>query len=32
VKGKFMEWLMDPQEDWDLPYILLGEVKEKLKI
>jgi hypothetical protein len=32
VKGKFMEWLMDPQEDWDLPNILLGEVKEKLKI
>jgi hypothetical protein len=32
VKGKFMEWLVDPQEDWELPYILLGEVKEKLKI
>jgi hypothetical protein len=32
VLGAFWKWLQEPSSDWDLPYILLGEVKKKIKI
>jgi hypothetical protein len=30
VRSHLLSWLMDPKEDRDLPYFLLGEVKKKV--
>jgi hypothetical protein len=30
VSGAFLEWINNPTTNWDLPYILLGEVKDSL--
>jgi hypothetical protein len=32
VSGALRKWLRAPSTDWNLPYILLGEVIEKLKL
>jgi hypothetical protein len=32
VQGAFTAWLKKPSEDWNLPYVLLGEVKRKIKL
>jgi hypothetical protein len=32
VLGAFNDWLRKPVENWNLPYILLGEVKKKIKL
>jgi hypothetical protein len=31
VSGAFMEWIKNPTTSWDLPYILLGEVKRVIE-
>jgi hypothetical protein len=32
VLGALICWLKKPSEDWNLPYVLLGEVKKKIKL
>jgi hypothetical protein len=32
VRSRVSAWLENPVEDWNLPYVLLGEVKKKMKL
>jgi hypothetical protein len=32
IQSRLLAWLQNPVEDWDLPYVLLGEVKNRVKL